>query len=70
MKVDPELLKALKSIPFPILGHGGERVLTDGQTRSFDRLVGNTTNNNSSGAVHLHYHGMSDRGESRATWSS
>ncbi len=29
MKVDPELLKALKSIPFPILGHGGER--------SFDR---------------------------------
>lgn len=52
--------------PVPILGHGGERVLTAGQTRTFDEFVGNMTNNSSSSNSNSlnqtnHYHGMSDK---------
>jgi hypothetical protein len=46
----------------PILGHGGERVLTQEQTRSFERLVNNTTNNSGGNAsTVVHVHGFSDR---------
>jgi hypothetical protein len=40
----------------PILGHGGERVLTTGQTSTFDKMVTNmTTTASNSRSVHLNY---------------
>ena len=40
----------------PILGHGGERVLTAGQTNTFDKMVTNMTSATSnSRSVHLNY---------------
>lgn len=49
----------------PIIGHGGERVLTQGQTSTFEKFVSNMNSGNSSSnsvTQNNHYSGMSDAG--------
>jgi hypothetical protein len=51
----------------PILGHGGERVLTQGQTQTFDRMVNNmTSTQTNSPKVTLHYAPTIHGGDSHA----
>ncbi len=42
----------------PILGHGGERVLTQSQTNTFERMVNNPGATSNTTHNHLHYNGQ------------
>jgi hypothetical protein len=43
----------------PIMGHGGERVLTQTQTNTFDKIANNSsTTNNPQIHNHMHYNGQ------------